>query len=182
MKAGSRVLVHAGASGTGSISVQVAKALGAEVVATVRTADKADFVRGLGADLVIVMGEEDFVECTKEWTGGRGVDVVVDNLGGDVFGRSLDALRPLGRLVSMGMVMGLEATVQLRPFFFAQKEIRGTLMGDVEDLEWGLAQVRDGVIKPSLDRAFELGAVAEAHAHLAAGAARGSAVLLPWAA
>lgn len=180
VQAGDRVLIHAGASGTGSMSVQVAKALGAEVAATVRSADKADFVRGLGADLVIPLDGPDWVDAARRWSGGRGVDVIVDNLGGEVFARSLDALRVQGRLVSMGMVAGLEATIQLRPLFFGQKEIRGTLMGGVTDLEWGLARVREGAIRPALDRSFALDRVAEAHSDLAAGVARGNIVVDPW--
>lgn len=178
VKAGDTVLVHAGASGTGSMNVQVAKALGARVAATVRTPDKAGFVRDLGADLVVPL--DGFEAAVRDWTGGRGVDVVVDNLGGEVLGRSLDVLAPLGRLVSMGFVMGAEATFALRPFFFSQKQIRGTLMGDRADLEWGLAQVKAGRIRPTLDRTYPLSQAAEAHARLAAGEALGTIVLLPW--
>lgn len=181
VKSGDWVLVHAGASGTGSTSIQIARALGARVAATVRSPDKADFVRDLGAELVVPLDSPDFVARVRGWTGGRGVDVVIDNLGGTILAPSLDCLAPLGRLVSMGMVLGLEATFPLRPFFFAQKQIRGTLMGDVADLEWGLEQVRAGKIKPQLDRTFPLADAAAAHARLAQGAARGTMVLLPWA-
>lgn len=174
------MLVYAGASGTGSLSVQVARALGARVAATVRTAEKADFVRDLGAELVIPLDGDDFVSTVRDWTGGGGVSVVIDNLGGEVLTRSLECLAPLRILVSMGMVTGPEAILPIRPFFFAQKQIRGTLMGDVADLEWGLEQVRQGRVRPTLDRTFALNEAVEAHAHLAAGAARGSTVLLPW--
>jgi NADPH:quinone reductase len=180
VKSGDFVLVHAGASGTGSTSIQIARALGARVAASVRSPEKMDFVRELGAELVVPLGGTDFVEKVRKWTGGRGVDVVIDNLGGPVLAPSLDCLAPLGRLVSMGMVMGLEATFPLRPFF-SQKQIRGTLMGDVKDFEWGLQQVRIGTIKPQLDRAFPLVDAAIAHTRLADGAARGNMVLLPWA-
>jgi len=95
--------------------------------------------------------------------------------------RSLDVMRPLGRLVSMGMVAGLESTIQLRPLFFAQKQILGTLMGDVEDMRWGLDQVRAGNVRPLVDETFPLGKAAAAHQRLAAGEARGNIVLLPWA-
>lgn len=181
VKSGDFVLVHAGASGTGSTSIQVARALGARVAATVRSPEKADFVRKLGAELVVPLNGSGLVAAVRDWTGGRGVNVVVDNLGGAVLAPSLDCLAPLGRHVSMGMVMGLEATFPLRAFFFAQKKILGTLMGDVADLEWGLEQVRGGRIRPQLDRAFPLANAAEAHARLAEGSASGNMVLLPWA-
>lgn len=180
VKAGETVLVHAGASGTGSTAVQVARALGARVAATVRSPAKADFVRNLGAELVVSLDDPDFVTQIRKWTDGRRVDVVLDNLGGSAFAPSLDCLAPLGRLVSMGMVLGLEATFPLRPFFFAQKQIRGTLMGDVGDLEWGLEHIRTGQIKPQLDQAFPLAEAAIAHGRLAAGTAFGNLVLLPW--
>ena len=180
VKAGNTVLVHAGASGTGSTAIQVARALGARVAATVRSPAKADFVRDLGAELVVSLDAPDHVALIRQWAGGDGVDVVLDNLGGQAFTSGLDCLAPLGRLVSMGMVMGLEATFPLRPFFFAQKQIRGTLMGDVDDLEWGFEHVRTGAIRPQLDRAFPLVEAAAAHTRLAEGAALGNLVLLPW--
>lgn len=173
------VLVHAGASGTGSTNIQIARALGARVAATVRTAEKADFVRQLGAELVLPLDEGDFVAKVQEWTGNKGVRVVIDNLGGEILSRSLEALAPLGRLVSMGMVMGMEATLQIPPLFFGQKQIRGSMMGDVADLQWGLELVKAGKVKPSLDRSFSLKEAAQAHEYLAAGSARGNIVLLP---
>jgi NADPH:quinone reductase-like Zn-dependent oxidoreductase len=179
VKAGDHVLVHAGASGTGSMSVQVAKALGAKVAATVRSPDKANFVRSLGADHVIPLDGADWVDEATRWAGG-GVDVIIDNLGGEVFSRSIDALRVQGCLVSMGMVTGTEATIQLRPLFFGQKQIRGTLMGDADDLRWGLDQIRAGKIKPALDRVYDLAEIAEAHTDLAVGVAKGNIVVLPW--
>jgi len=179
VKAGDSVLVHGGASGTGSVSVQVARALGAHVATTVRTPAKAEFARGLGAERVVAMSGEDFVEAVLDWTDGRGVDVVIDNLGGEIFTRSLQALRAGGTLVSMGMVTGLEATIELRSFFFAQKRILGTLMGDPEDLAWGLDAVKAGRIRPTLDTAMPLSEAAHAHARLAAGEARGTIVLVP---
>ncbi|MCH7878682.1 MAG: zinc-binding dehydrogenase, partial [candidate division Zixibacteria bacterium] len=75
VKAGDRVLIHSGASGSGSMQIQVAKALGADVATTVRSDAKGEFAKTLGADLVINTRNEDFVERVKEWTGGRGVDV-----------------------------------------------------------------------------------------------------------
>lgn len=179
VKEGDFVLVHAGASGTGSTSVQIARALGARVAATVRTPEKSDFVRDMGAEQVFALDGDDFVPRVVEWTHGSGVNVVIDNLGGDVFARSLNVLAPLGRLVSMGMVMQEEVTVPLIPLFFGQKQIRGTKMGDLEDFCWGLSLVREGKIKPTLDRAFRLNEAASAHEYVAAGLARGSVVLVP---
>ncbi|MCH8961375.1 MAG: zinc-binding dehydrogenase [Bacteroidetes bacterium] len=182
VKAGDKVLVQAGASGSGSMHIQVAKALGAEVAATVRSDAKGEFARQAGADLVINTRQEDFVERVREWTGGLGADVVIDNLGGDVLPQSIDAARPLGVIVVYGFVAGTETTFDIRNFFFAQKQLRGSMAGDIEDLRWGLEQVRLGRIKPLLDQAFPLEEAAEAHRLIATNQVAGNLVLLPWAA
>lgn len=179
VKKGDTVVIHGAASGTGSISVQIAKALGARVAATIRTPEKEAFVKSLGADLVIKTESENFVKRVNAWTEGQGADMVLDNLGGRFLSDSLKALKPLGILVSMGMVTGMETTIEIFPFFFAQKQIRGTLMGDIDDLRWGLEQVKAGKIKPTLDRVYELHETRDAHARLAAGAAVGTIVLKP---
>ena len=181
VKAGDKVLVHAGASGTGSLAIQVARVLGAEVATTIRDDSKGDYAESLGADLVINTRKEDFVERVKEWTGGRGADVVIDNLGGTVLPKSIDAVKALGIVVVFGFVAGIEVTVDIRNFFFGQKQLRGTMFGDVADYEWGIQQVREGRIKPSLDRALPLSQAAEAHRLISTNQVTGNLVLLPWA-
>jgi D-arabinose 1-dehydrogenase-like Zn-dependent alcohol dehydrogenase len=79
----------------------------------------------------------------------------------------------------MGMVTGMESTIEIFPFFFAQQQIRGSLMGDIDDLRWGLEQVKAGKIKPTLDRVYELHETRNAHARLATGDAVGTIVLKP---
>ena len=181
VKAGDKVLVQAGASGSGSLQIQVAKALGAEVATTVRDDAKGEFAKSLGADLVINTRKEDFVERVKEWTGGQGVDVVIDNLGGDVLSKSIDAAKPQGVIVAFGFTAGTEVTFDIRNFFFAQKQLRGSMASDIEDLQWGLEQVRAGRIKPVLDRSLPLSQAAEAHRLISTNQVTGSLVLLPWA-
>jgi NADPH:quinone reductase-like Zn-dependent oxidoreductase len=181
VKAGDAVLVHAGASGTGSMAIQMARALGAKVAATVNTTAKKPYVRELGADLVIDLSKSDFVEDIRAWTNGRGVDVVIDNLGGAVLGQSLAAVKPQGIVVSVGFVAGLEVSFNIRDFFFPQKQLRGSLMGSVDDLQWGLELLRAGKIRPLLDRVLPLRQAAEAHRILATNQIRGNLVLNPWA-
>jgi NADPH:quinone reductase-like Zn-dependent oxidoreductase len=178
---GQHVLIHAGGGGTGSMNLQVALALGARVATTVDDPKKAKMARDLGAELVIDVRSESFVDRVREWTRGAGADVVVDNLGGEVFPKSLEALRPGGTLVAMGFVAGDEVGFHVRNFFFTQKNIRGTLMGDVQDLEWGLDCVKRRLIIPTLDRALPLAKAAEAHRLISSNDVRGSLVLLPWA-
>ncbi len=182
VKAGDKVLVHAGASGSGSMLIQVAKALGAEVATTVRDDAKGAFAKQAGAEVVINTRGEDFVERVMEWSGGRGADVVIDNLAGDVLAKSIEAVKAQGVVVAFGFAAGPRVSFDVRSLFFAQKQLKGSMASDVEDLEWGLAQVKAGKIKPLLDRALPLSQAAEAHRLIAANQVSGKIVLLPWAA
>ena len=114
VKAGDKVLVHSGASGSGAMQIQIARALGAEVATTVRSDGKGHYAKTMGADLVINTRGEDFVERVKEWTDGRGADVVFDNLGGDVLAKSIDAAKAQGVIVAFGFVAGTEVTFDIR--------------------------------------------------------------------
>jgi NADPH2:quinone reductase len=181
VKPGDRVLVHAGASITGMMAIQVARALGAHVATTVRNEASVTRATDLGAELVIDTSNQDFVEAIAAWTGGRGADVAIDNLGGDTLARTIDAVKPAGIVVAMGFMAGTNVSFDIRSFFFAQKQLRGTLVGDVEDLANWLPLVRDGRVKPVIDSILPLKQAAEAHRRLAANEARGSVVLLPWA-
>jgi len=180
VKAGDKVLVQAGASGTGSMQIQVAKALGAEVATTLREEHKTKFVKTLGADLIINPVKEDFVERVKQWTDGNGADVVIDNLGGTVLPKSIDAAKTQGIIVAMGFVTGTEVTFDIRNFFFAQKQLRGSMFGDIKDFEWGMQQVKDGKINPLLDHSLPLNQAAKAHRLIIEGKVAGNIVLLPW--
>ncbi|MCH7615009.1 MAG: zinc-binding dehydrogenase [Nitrospinae bacterium] len=181
VKAGDTVLIHAGASGSGSMLIQVAKALGAQVATTVRDDTKGAFAQSLGADLIINTRKEDFVEGVKAWTGGAGVDVAIDNLAGDVLAKTIDAVRPLGTLVAFGFAAGTQVTFDITKFYFAQKHLRGSMAADPENFAWGLEQVRAGRIKPTLDRALPLRQAADAHRLIANNQVKGNIVLLPWA-
>ncbi len=182
VKAGNTVLIQAGASGSGSIQIQVAKALGARVATTIRNASKADAVRKLGAELVINTSNEDLVERVKEWTDGRGADVVIDNLAGDVLATSIPAAKAPGVIVAFGFAAGPEVKFDIRSLFFEQKELKGSMASDKRDMEFGLQLVREGKITPLLDRTLPLSEAAEAHRLVANNEVTGSVVLLPWAA
>jgi NADPH:quinone reductase-like Zn-dependent oxidoreductase len=181
VKAGDKVLVHSGASGSGSMQIQVAKALGAKVATTVRDDAKGEFAKKIGADLVINTRKEDFVGRVKEWSGGRGADVVIDNLAGDVLPKSIDAARPLGVVVAYGFAAGPEVKFDIRNLFFAEKQLRGSMASNTEDLKWGLEEVRAGRIKPLVDRTLPLRQAAEAHRLISTNQVAGNIVLLPWA-
>lgn len=101
IEAGQKVLVHAGAGGVGHVAIQLAKAAGCQVITTVSSKAKAAFARQLGADEVILYPEADFAEAASSWSGGEGVDVVLDTVGGRVFEQSFAATRPYGHIVSL---------------------------------------------------------------------------------
>lgn len=176
------VLVHAGASSTGMMSIQVARALGARVATTVQNDASAEIAFRLGAELVINIKEQDFVEALKDWTNGRGVDVAIDNLGGDILQRTIATVKPQGIIVAMGFMAGTDVTFDIRNFFFTQKQLRGTLVGDIEDFAAWLDHIKAGKIKPMIDSVLPLSQAAEAHRRIAANQAQGSIILLPWGA
>ena len=182
VQAGDAVLVTAGASGSGSMHIQVAKALGARVAATIRDESKRKLVEQAGADLVINTREENLVERVQKWTDGDGADVVIDNLAGKEFVQSMDAARAGGVIVAYGFAAGPEVSFDIRKLFFGQKQLRGTMASDVSDLKWGLEQVAAGKIRPFLDQTFPLSQAGEAHRRIANNEVKGNLVLLPWAA
>lgn len=181
VKAGDHVLIHAGASSTGIMSIQVAQALGAHVAVTVQNETSAELVRSLGVERVINSSQEDFVQAITTWTDGRGVDVAIDNLGGNVLAKTIDAVKPQGIVVAMGFMAGPEVTFDIRSFFFTQKQLRGTLVGDIEDFAAWLDPIREGKIKPIIDSVLPLSSVVQAHERISDNLAKGSIVLLPWA-
>ncbi len=101
IKAGDKVLIHAGAGGVGHVAIQLAKLAGCEVVTTVGSDEKAAFVQSLGADMAINYNTTDFVEACLDWSDSLGVDVVFDTVGGKVFERGFAATRPYGHVVSL---------------------------------------------------------------------------------
>lgn len=98
---GQTILIHAGSGGVGHVAIQLARAAGCRVITTVSSTDKADFVKGLGADEVINYTESDFSKVCLELTDGKGVDVAFDTVGGDTFVETFNAIRPYGHLVTL---------------------------------------------------------------------------------
>ncbi|MFH0982402.1 MAG: zinc-binding dehydrogenase [Planctomycetota bacterium] len=178
---GTAVLVQAGASGSGNMCIQVAKALGARVAATVGAAEKVETAAHAGADLVVNYSRENFADRILEWTAGRGVDLVIDNVGGSVFTDNLRCLRKGGTFVNFGAVGGIHGKVNFLELLFRQLTIRGSMMGSMEELRFGLTLLRQGRIRPVLDRAFPLANVKDAHDYMEQRKVRGKIVLLPWA-
>src|SRR6185369_10187391 len=180
VRAGQHVLVQAGASGSGSMAIQVAKALGAMVMATVSTPAKAELARRMGADAVVTYRDANVAEAAREWTRGDGVDVVIDPVGGTAMADNVRSLRPRGTIVNFGLSGGAEATIaHLYPFFRNELRIVGSWMGSMAELREGLALVREGRIKPALDRVLPLSAAQEAHRLVGEARVVGKLALVP---
>jgi NADPH:quinone reductase len=113
LQPGEWVLVHAGAGGTGSAAIQIAVSCGAKVIATSRSAEKAEVMRTLGAHVAINSAQEDFVDVLMEATAGKGADVILDPVGGETFQRSLDCIAFEGRLIPVGWASGVPSQLDL---------------------------------------------------------------------
>lgn len=163
LRVGESILIHGGAGGVGHVAIQVAKAMGARVFTTVREAN-TDFVRSLGADVVIDYTQEDYVEAIMRETAGHGVDVVFDTIGGDTLSRSADVLAQLGRVVSIVDIAQPQNLVQAwgknaSYHFVFTRQNRGKL----DELS---ALVERGQLRPHVGAVYSLADIPLAHARL----------------
>jgi NADPH:quinone reductase len=163
LRVGESILVHGGAGGVGHVAIQVAKAIGARVLTTVRE-ENFEFARKLGADVVIDYVAEDYVDAVSRETGARGVDVIFDTIGGDTLSRSPDALAQLGRVVSIVDIAQPQNVVQAwgknaSYHFVFTRQNRGKL----DELS---ALVERGQLRPHVGAVYPLAEIPLAHALL----------------
>jgi NADPH:quinone reductase-like Zn-dependent oxidoreductase len=163
LEPGQTVLVQAAGSGVSSAAIQIAKMIGARVITTTGTEEKARKARELGADEVVVYTSQDFVAECKRLTNKRGVDLVVEHVGGDVFAKSILATTNGGRIVTCGATTGWAPTIDLRHVFFRQIRILGSTMGSKGSLFTVLRHVASGKLHPVVDRVMPLWSAADAH-------------------
>ncbi|MGR3310775.1 MAG: zinc-binding dehydrogenase [Candidatus Brocadiales bacterium] len=156
LKVGEAVLVHAAGSGIGSAAIQVAKLLGARVIATAGSAKKLDKAKELGADDVVDYTKEDFSKVVKQLTNQKGVDVVFEHIGPETWQKSLASLSKGGRLVTCGATSGPIVEVDLRFLFVKQLSILGSYMGSRKELLDVLKLIEEGKLKPVIDTIFPL--------------------------
>lgn len=188
VKRGDRILIHAAAGGVGTIVSQWAGYLGAEVIGTVGSVEKARLAENHGCHHTILYREIDFAERVKAITGGRGVDVVYDSVGQATFMQSLDCLRPMGTMVSFGQASGAIAPVDIgvlaakgslfltRPSLMAYTASREDLLAHANDL---FAVVEKGAVRVTIGQTYALEDAAQAHRDLESRRTTGSTVLIP---
>ncbi len=161
---GETVVIGAASSGVGTMAVQIAKALGAYVVAITSAGDKADSIRRLGADQVVLRTDPDLADRLTAATGGL-ADLALDPTGA-LWQPMLQALRPGGRLVAVGRMVAEVAHPRVQTVYWKQVDILGSSMGSPEDLRGLLAHVETADWAPAVDSTYPLQAVREAYARL----------------
>ncbi|GAB1538023.1 zinc-dependent alcohol dehydrogenase family protein [Scytonema sp. NUACC21] len=188
LEPGDKVLIHAGAGGVGHVAIQLAKLKGAHVCTTVGSQEKADFVKSLGADHVIFYKQTDLVQAVLDWTGGEGVDLAFDTVGGETFYKTFPAVRVYGDIVTIlepdantvwkaarqrNLRIGLELmlTPMLQGIVEAQKH-------HAEILEQCAQWIDDGKLKIQVSNTFPLEEAAKAHHLIETGSMTGKIVLL----
>lgn len=185
---GDTILIQAAAGGVGLLVCQWAKALGATVIGTVSSDDKAQIAKAHGCDHPIVYTREDFTARVREITNGAGVPVVYDSIGKDTFSKSLDCLAPLGMFVSFGNASGPLPPIDSSEFagrgsLFFTRPTLFTYMGKRADYEAMSAELFDvvasGKVKTSINQRYALKDAAQAHADLEARRTTGSTILIP---
>jgi NADPH2:quinone reductase len=187
LKSGETILIHGGSSGIGTTAIMLAKAFGARVIVTAGSAQKCAECKKLGADFAVDYKTQDFVAATKEATGGRGADLILDMVGGDYVERNHDAAAVEGRIVQIATQQGFKVTINLlkimqkrlthtgstlRPRPVADKAM---IARDLEAKAWPLLAA--GKINPVIDSTFPLREASKAHARMESSAHVGKIVL-----
>jgi NADPH:quinone reductase-like Zn-dependent oxidoreductase len=156
LRKGETALIMGAGSGVGSMAIQIAKYIGARVITTVGSKDKVKKALVIGADEVINHAAEDVTRRALELTGGRGVDVVIEHIGPQVWGQCLKSLAKGGRLVTCGATTGGEAKIDLRYLFSRSLTLKGSYMGTKAELLEAAKLVGTGKLKPVIDQVYPL--------------------------
>jgi NADPH2:quinone reductase len=188
LQAGETLLVHAAVGGVGSAALQIGKALGARVIATVGGAEKAEIARSLGADDVIDYRKDDFIARVNEITDGSGADVIYDPVGGDVFDQSLKCIAWNGRLIVVGFASGRIPEVKANRILLKNIAVTGIHWGAYlvseparvpETFDGIFSLYRDGKIKPLIYKTYALEDLPSALAELASRKTHGKLIITP---
>ena len=184
---GEWLLIHGGGSGVGTMAIQIGRALGARVAVTAGSQTKLDACAALGAEVLINYNDADFVDVIKDVTGGRGANVILDNMGGSYLHRNVQALARDGRLVIIGLQGGIKAELDINALLRKNGSVIATsLRGRPESEKAAICSqvernvwpwVHAGVVRPIIDRVMPMSEAAAAHELLADGAITGKILL-----
>jgi len=173
LKAGETLLIHGGSSGIGTMAIQLAKAFGAKAIVTVGSQQKADACLKLGADHAINYKTQDFVAEVKTITGGKGVELILDMVGGEYVDRNYDAAAVDGRIVQIALLGGGKATINVGKIMVKRLHHTGSTLRPRSNADKAamvaaieakvMPLIRDGRIKPLMDSSFPLEKAADAH-------------------
>jgi NADPH:quinone reductase len=173
LKSGETLLIHGGSSGIGTMAIQLAKAFGAKVIVTVGSKEKADACLKLGADHAINYKTQDFVTEVKTATGGKGVEVILDMVGGEYVDRNYDAAAVDGRIVQIALLGGGKATINVGKLMVKRLHHTGSTLRPRSNADKAamvaaieakvMPLFREGRIKPLMDSSFPLEKAADAH-------------------
>ena len=184
---GDTVLIQAGASGVGTVAIQLAKAFGARVITTASSTEKLDLARSLGADETINYVAQDFEEEVRQLTGGNGVELVLECVGGPVLEKSVRCVASYGKLISYGNASGTAAALAGGDIFAANRTVIGFSMGRSPaarlDHPAAMAELfpmlAAGQLRLVVDRVLPMSEVAQAHQHLSNRGSHGKVILTP---
>jgi putative PIG3 family NAD(P)H quinone oxidoreductase len=189
LQPGEVLLVHGGSSGIGTMAIQLAREVGAHVAVTAGSAEKLDACRELGAEVLVNYRDEDFVERVRAATGGRGADVVLDNMGAAYLSRNVEVLATNGRLVIIGLQGGRRAELDIGALLAKRAAVvatslrarpaaeKATLVAAVREHVWPL--VASGRVRPVVQSRHSLADAAQAHRELEASGHIGKVLLTP---
>lgn len=181
VREGDWVLVIAGASGVGSAAIQIARQLGARVISTGSTESKRALARQLGAEVALDLAKDSWPAEVRAITGKRGVDLVIEHVGGEVLQQVFNCLARGGTVVTCGATAGREMQMDLWPFFVKQQRLIGSYGRDSADFKATLEWAAAGKLKPVIDSTFPLGETPAAFARLRSREALGKVLVEPFA-
>lgn len=188
LQAGETVLIHGGTSGIGSVAIMLAKAFGAQVITTVGSAEKVQIAQSIGADHAINYHDEDFVARTLALTRDKGVNMVIDLIGGDYIAKNYAVAAKFGRIIQIGMMKGNPQNLNMMPLMVKRLTHTGSTMRSrniqeksqiaqqIKQQVWPLVQ--QGKIQPIINKTYPLDQAADAHRFMESGDLIGKIVLV----
>lgn len=173
------VFIWGASSGVGSFGLQIAKSFGCKVIATGGSKKKCEYANKIGADLSLNHYKDDIVSLVKDYTNGKGVNIIFEHSGLETWSTSMKILSKFGRLVTCGSTTGPKVSIDLRYIFFKQQSILGSTMGTLSALKEVMNLIADGSVTPVIDKVFSLDNISDAHKYIEDSNQFGKVILVP---